>query len=258
MVHDLAALSYRQLDERANRLAHRLRALGVGPETPVGLCVERSLDMVVGLLGILKAGGAYVPLDPAYPPERLAWILEDALRGVAAPVLVTQEHLVERFRPEDRELPFRLVALDADSAALAAEKPRTERLPDLPGQGPDNLAYVIYTSGSTGRPKGVLIPHANAVRLFTATDRWFGFGPEDVWTIFHSYAFDFSVWEIWGALLHGGRLVVVPREVSLSPPAFYDLLATERVTVLDQTPSAFRQLVQLEEEEELGRCACAE
>ncbi len=237
------------MNARANQLARRLRALGVRTDTPVALAVERSLDMIVGILGILKAGGAYVPLDPAYPPERLAWMLEDALRDVAAPVLVTQAPLVERFLPAsaggEATVP-RLVFLD-DRAALAAES--AEDLPELPDAGPESLAYVIYTSGSTGRPKGVLVSHGSAGRLFTATERWFGFGPDDVWTLFHSYAFDFSVWEIWGALLYGGELVIVPREVSRSPQAFYELLATERVTVLSQTPLAFRQLVHLEGEE---------
>ncbi|HEV3076918.1 MAG TPA: amino acid adenylation domain-containing protein, partial [Thermoanaerobaculia bacterium] len=259
-VHEVEQVSYGRLDERANRLAHHLRALGVGPEVRVGLCVERSLDMLVGILGILKAGGAYVPLDPAYPPERLSWILEDALRGSAAPVLVTRQELAERFAgagagapPHDRPLPYRVVALDgaAERTALAAESAAAPAA--RPGMGPDCAAYVIYTSGSTGRPKGVVVTHGQVERLFAATRDLFAFGPEDVWTVFHSYAFDFSVWEIWGALLHGGRLVVVPREVSLAPPAFYELLATEGVTVLNQTPSVFRQLVEVDREEQEGR-----
>src|SRR6185295_9636152 len=118
---------------------------------------------------------------------------------------------------------------------------------------PDVLAYVIFTSGSTGQPKGVLITHRNVVRLFRATDHWFRFKPQDVWTLFHSYAFDFSVWEIWGALLYGGRLVVVPYQVSRSPEAFCELLSREQVTVLNQTPSAFRQLIQAEETVQLPR-----
>ncbi len=250
VVHDLETLTYRQLNERANQLARRLRALGVTTDTPVVLAVERSLDMIVGILGILKAGGAYVPLDPSYPQERLAWVLEDALRGVAAAVLVTTAPLLERFQAPaatGQAAAHRVVLLDADRAALAAES--AEDLPDLPGAGGESLAYVIYTSGSTGRPKGVLVSHASAVRLFTATEGWFGFGADDIWTVFHSFAFDFSVWEIWGALVHGGQLVIVPREVSRSPQAFYELLSSERVTVLNQTPLAFRQLVHLEAEE---------
>ncbi len=240
VIYELEELTYEKLNARANRLARRLRALGVGPEVPVGLCVERSVDTIVGLLGILKAGGAYVPLDPAYPRERLAYSLEDALSGSRAPVLVTQKHLAGLFGDD---LPFAVVRLDADRQLLAAESP--ENLDEE--VDPQSLAYVIYTSGSTGRPKGVQVTHADAVRLFTATEPWFGFGPGDVWTLFHSYAFDFSVWEIWGALAYGGRLVVVPREATLSPAVFYELLVTEKVTVLNQTPSAFRQLVQHEE-----------
>ncbi len=256
VVHEVKELTYRRLNERANRLAHRLRALGVGPESPVGLCVERSVDLIVGVLGILKAGGAYVPLDPAYPAERLAFTLEDAFSGSRAPVLVTQEKLVARFRPEGEEMSaitavYQVVRLDADRAALARESPE-----NLPVEiDPEQVAYVIYTSGSTGKPKGVPVPHANAVRLFSATHPWFGFGESDVWTMFHSAAFDFSVWEIWGALLHGGRLVVVPRETTLSPAAFLDLLATEGVTMLSQTPSAFRQLIRADEEETRGDLA---
>src|SRR5450631_2138744 len=120
---------------------------------------------------------------------------------------------------------------------------------DTPASGvrPENLAYVMYTSGSTGTPKGVMVEHRNVVRLFEATDAWFGFGQEDVWTLFHSYAFDFSVWEMWGALLYGGSVVVVPKAVSRDPEAFYRLLAAERVTLLSQTPSAFHHLIAVDE-----------
>jgi amino acid adenylation domain-containing protein len=242
VVYDIEELTYEQLNARANRLARRLRKLGVGPEVPVGLCVDRSLDTIVGLLGILKAGGAYVPLDPAYPKERLTYTLEDALSGSSAPVLVTQAKLAGLFGDD---LPFPVVRLDADRKSLLEENP--ENLED--GPEPGNLAYVIYTSGSTGKPKGVPVTHANVARLLTATEFWYGFGPDDVWTMFHSYAFDFSVWEIWGALVYGGKLVVVPRQATLSPGAFHELLETERVTVLNQTPSAFRQLVNYEEAE---------
>jgi amino acid adenylation domain-containing protein len=250
VVHELEELTYRRLNERANQLAHHLRRLGVGPETPVGLCVERSPDILVGILGILKAGGAYVPLDPSYPPERLSWILQDALTGSSATVLVTQARIAARFEVAF-EGAFHTIRLDEDRALLAGESVDNLAIE----VAPEHVAYVIYTSGSTGRPKGVPVPHGNAVRLFTATDPWFGFGPDDVWTLFHSFAFDFSVWEIWGALLYGGRVVVVPREVSLAPAAFLDLLASEGVTVLSQTPSAFRQVVQADEEEGGARLA---
>ncbi|MFE7838954.1 amino acid adenylation domain-containing protein [Streptomyces sp. NPDC057474] len=211
--HDGDHLTYAELDARANRLAHHLIEAGAGPGQLVALTLPRSLDLVVALLAVLKSGAAYLPLDPDYPPDRLARMLHDA-----RPVLV--------LGPET-------------TARDLSGHPDTD-----PGAAVDarHPAYVIYTSGSTGRPKGVVIPHANVVRLFSATDHWFGFGPDDVWTLFHSYAFDFSVWEIWGALLHGGRLVVVPYTVSRSPGDFLDLLARERVTVLNQTPTAFHQL----------------
>ncbi|MFV2116803.1 amino acid adenylation domain-containing protein, partial [Micromonospora sp. LOL_025] len=226
------SLTYRDLDARANRLAHHLREHGVGPDTLVAVCLERSPELVVALLAVLKAGGAYVPLDPGHPAERLTELLVDS-----APVTVLT-HAATR-AALDGLTAAPLVDLDAD-AHRWADRPGTD--PD-PGTRPDHLAYVIHTSGSTGRPKGVMVEHANVVRLFSATAGWFGFGPTDVWSLFHSFAFDFSVWEIWGALLHGGRLVIVPRLVSRSPADFHRLLCDEGVTVLNQTPSAFRSLI---------------
>jgi amino acid adenylation domain-containing protein len=228
-------LTYRELNSRANQLAHYLRKHGVGPETLVGICVERSLELVLAILGILKAGGAYVPLDPQYPKERLVFMLEDA----QARVLITQVQLAEKLGVHA----VRVVCLDQDWQDIARQS--QDNLQSF--TAPDNLVYVIYTSGSTGVPKGTLISHHNVLRLLYATQPSFHFSPKDVWTQFHSYAFDFSVWEIWGALLHGGRLVIVPFEVSRSPREFYELLCQEQVTVLNQTPSAFRQLMLAEE-----------
>ncbi|HYH82092.1 MAG TPA: amino acid adenylation domain-containing protein, partial [Longimicrobium sp.] len=227
-------LSYAGLDARAGRVAAALRRRGVGPEARVGICADRSLDLVVSLLAVLKAGAAYVPLDPAYPAERLGWIVADAGVRVA---LVQGGHGAE-LAGSGAEL------LEVEQLA---EEPEGEGSAALPAS-PDHLAYVIYTSGSTGRPKGVMIAHRQVARLFAATERWYAFGADDVWTLFHSFAFDFSVWEMWGALLHGGRLVVPSYEVSRTPGAFHALVRDAGVTVLCQTPSAFRQYVRVEGE----------
>jgi amino acid adenylation domain-containing protein len=272
VVDEGRSLTYRELDACANRLAHHLRRLGVGPDQLVAVCLDRCLDLVVGLLAVLKAGGAYLPLDPANPAERLSYMIDDA-----APVLLLT-HAATRAALPTAALPAAaLPAAALPAAALPAAALPAAALPAaaLPAAGragrdlpildldadrdawagwpadapPDSavtashLAYVIYTSGSTGRPKGVMVEHASVLRLLAATEKWFHFGADDVWTLFHSVAFDFSVWEIWGALGHGGRLVVVPQLTSRSPADFYQLLGAHGVTVLNQTPSAFRGLV---------------
>ncbi|MDJ1175086.1 non-ribosomal peptide synthetase [Roseofilum capinflatum] len=235
VVFEEERLTYHQLNCRANQLAHYLRSLGVEPEVLVGICVERSLSMIVGILGILKAGGAYVPIDPNSPAERSTFMLTDA--GIS--ILLTQEKLKSTIP----SLPDVAICLDTDWHQIA-QQATTNLTTSVTS---NSLAYIIYTSGSTGQPKGVLIQHDNVVRLFATTESWFGFNNNDVWTLFHSYAFDFSVWEIWGALLYGGCLVVVPYWISRSPKDFYELLCLHKVTVLNQTPSAFRQLIQVEE-----------
>ncbi|MGW7281847.1 amino acid adenylation domain-containing protein [Streptomyces sp. NPDC054844] len=222
------ALTYAELNARANRIAHALIANGAGPETLVGLCLERGIELIPALLGILKSGAAYLPLDPANPADRIAYIVHDA----QAPVVVTTRAHAQLFDGE-------LLLLDADEDLIAAQPDA-----DPAGAGsPENLIYTIYTSGSTGRPKGVALTHSNVVRLMDRGHEHFALTETDVWTLFHSYAFDFSVWEMWGALLHGGRLVVVPDSATRFPEEFLDLLVRERVTFLNQTPTAFRALV---------------
>jgi amino acid adenylation domain-containing protein/non-ribosomal peptide synthase protein (TIGR01720 family) len=229
------AISYGILNRRANQLARRLQKMSVGAESRAAICMERSLEMVIGLLGILKVGAAYLPIEPSTPKHRRDFMLEDA----SACVLLTDAPMTES------ELEGRTPTLRLDSAWRAFGK---ENDADLGLEiTPENLAYVIYTSGSTGLPKGVLITHSNVDRLFDATQSWFNFTEQDVWTCFHSFAFDFSVWEIWGALRYGSRLVIAPRLMTRSPEDFYRLLCEQSATVLNQTPSAFRQLVRAEE-----------
>ncbi|OOR17785.1 MULTISPECIES: non-ribosomal peptide synthetase [Bacillus cereus group] len=239
VMYEKERITYRELNERANQLAHYLQKKGIGHDSLVGLCVERSLGMIIGILGILKAGGAYVPLDPTYPEQRLQYILEDA----SIQLVVTQESLKGlKWLPEN----IKSICLDRDRDEIEQE---SKTLP-ISNVNPQHLAYVIYTSGSTGNPKGVMVEHHNVIRLFKSTECWYQFNEKDTWTLFHSYAFDFSVWEIWGALLYGGKLVVVPYWISRSPKDFYQLLVEEEVTVLNQTPSAFRQLIQVCEQED--------
>ena len=240
VVYQGVSLTYAQLNAQANRLARHLRMLGVGPDVLVGLCVERSVEMIVALLGVLKAGGAYVPLDPAYPAERLSYSLADS-----APIAVLVngfENLPPAVQDILQAAASPVVDLHRDANTWEHAEPDNLDIAAI-GLQPHHLAYIIYTSGSTGKPKGVMVQHDNVVRLLSATDHWYGFGQHDVWTLFHSYAFDFSVWEIWGALAYGGKLVVVPQEVTRSPLAFYELLCAQQVTVLNQTPSAFRALI---------------
>jgi amino acid adenylation domain-containing protein/FkbH-like protein/non-ribosomal peptide synthase protein (TIGR01720 family) len=233
---DGESLTYAELNAQANRLARQLVEQGIRPDTLVGLCLDRTNKLVVAILAILKAGGAYLPIDLAYPADRLAFMLEDA----QAPILLTETKLLQNLPPTRA----RVICVD-DIMAQPLQESEAGNLPPI--SGPDNLAYVIYTSGTTGKPKGSLITHRNVSRLFAATEHWYHFNEKDVWTLFHSCAFDFSVWEIWGALFYGGRIVVVPFMVSRSPESFYELLVKEKVTVLNQTPSAFRQLIQAEE-----------
>ncbi|WP_164002997.1 non-ribosomal peptide synthetase, partial [Pyxidicoccus caerfyrddinensis] len=221
-------LTYAELNRRANQLAHHLKGMGVGPEVRVGLCVERSLELVVSVLGILKAGGVYVPLDASYPLERLSWMKREA--GVA--VLVTQEKLAEEVA-EGSEL---LVCVDTEWATIARQP---ETSPSIQVSGA-NLAYVMFTSGSTGRPKGVGVPHRAVSRLVLGTD-FAHFGPEEVWLQLAPISFDASTLEVWGALLHGAKLVVYPA----GTPSLEDLgrtLGKAGITSLWLTAALFEQM----------------
>jgi amino acid adenylation domain-containing protein len=230
-------LTYQELDGRANRMAHALRRHGIEAGDLIGICLERSLELVTVLLAILKAGAAYVPLDPSYPIDRLAYMINDAKLSL---VIVSGNEFpagkdIQILHPEE----------------LLQHEFKHTAVPQAHATN-DDAAYVIYTSGSTGRPKGVVIPHRNVVNLLAATTDDFGLSSADTWTLFHSSAFDFSVWEIWGCLLTGGHLIVVPYWVSRSAEEFCDLLAKEHVTVLNQTPSAFAQLLEIDRDRPLA------
>ncbi|WP_098026280.1 non-ribosomal peptide synthetase [Streptomyces sp. st115] len=239
LTHDGDTLTYAELDARTNALARMLIAYGIGPEDRVALLLPRSSTLVEAVLAIAKTGAAYVPVDPAHPQDRIAWTLQDA-----APALVLTDTATVSGIPVTCTAPVLVLDEEPHSGSWRRQPhgPVTDAERTTPHHQ-DNAAYLIYTSGSTGRPKGVVVTGRNLARLFDATAED-AFGPDDVWTLFHSYAFDFSVWEMWGALLHGGRLVVVPHTVTRSPDDFLELLHHEGVTVLNQTPSACYQLTE--------------
>ncbi len=226
-------LTYAEINACANRLAHHLRGLGAGPDIPIGICMERSPDMVIAMLGILKADGAYVPLDPDYPKERLAFMLRDT----EARVLVTQHALLAQLPEYDGHV----VCLDRDAQDLdahSAADPPTAITPDA-------LAYIIYTSGSTGQPKGVMVPHRGVTRLVRDTD-YIELDASDCVAHMSNPSFDAATFEIWGALLNGSRLAVLRREIALDPPRLVTQLRRDRVTALFLTTALFNAIVRFQ------------
>ncbi|CAM4488417.1 non-ribosomal peptide synthetase [Paenibacillus tarimensis] len=228
-------MTYQELDQRSDRLAARLQGLGISRDKLVAVLLDRSAQMAVAALAVLKAGGAYVPIDPDYPEDRIAYTLEDS----GAEVLVTESRLKERLKLTGGSY----TVVEADDAELSREPSAGGHPVLVDHSSPEDLAYVIYTSGTTGRPKGVMIEHRNVVRLLFNDRFQFSFSEHDVWTMFHSFCFDFSVWEMYGALLYGGQLLIVDKEEAKDPAEFLRLLEREGVTVLNQTPSAFYRLV---------------
>jgi amino acid adenylation domain-containing protein len=230
------ALSYAELNARANGVAHRLLARGLPPSSIVAIWLDRTPEMMVAMLGVLKAGHTYLPLEATYPAARILQTLDDAKPAV----LITEQALAVSLAPMESCLMF--VAEEDGGAGNPESAGNPAVLVD-----PATPAYLIYTSGSTGKPKGVRVSHTNVLRLFDQTQAAFRFSEQDVWTMFHSFAFDFSVWEIWGALMTGAKLVLAPFETTRSPEEFYRLLSHARVTILNQTPSAFQLLSQVED-----------
>jgi len=225
------SITYNELNEKSNGLALILRDRGVEPDTIVGIMAEPCIEVIIGMLGILKAGGAYLSIDPDYPDERKQYMLKDS----NATVLLTSRNLSKNIAFEKEIIYFEDYK----------EKEGIHHSSFITHHS-DNLAYVIYTSGTTGKPKGSLITHQNVVRLM-ANDRFpFDFNERDVWTLFHSFCFDFSVWEMYGALLYGGQLVIIPRMTARSPGEFLNVLIAQKVTVLNQTPPAFYNLIREE------------
>ncbi|HEY9659034.1 MAG TPA: amino acid adenylation domain-containing protein, partial [Allocoleopsis sp.] len=222
-------ITYCELNQRANQLANYLKTLGVEPEMPVGICMQRSIEMIVGLLGILKAGGAYVPLDPSYPQERLAFMLEDA----QVPIFLTQSTL-EKQLPEHQA---QVVCIDRDWGEIAKQSQETP----VSCTNPAHLIYIIYTSGSTGKPKGVAVEH-HAVKRLVMDTNYIQIDPSDVIAQVSNCSFDAATFEIWGALVNGAQLVIIDKDIALAPRAFAELLCQKKITTLFLTTALFNLL----------------
>ncbi|MEK3804425.1 amino acid adenylation domain-containing protein [Bacillus sp. FSL K6-1234] len=229
---DQVTMDYKTLNEKANQVAHFLRSKGIDRESVVCLLFDRSIDMIVSILGVLKSGGAYLPIDPDYPTDRIQNTVIDSKAAFVLTHNGYGSHLT--FVSEEPVSVF-----DIGKEDIEKESKRNITSINLP----TDLAYVIYTSGSTGKPKGVMIEHESVVRLLINSKNPFHFSHQDKWTMFHSYCFDFSVWEMYGALLYGGTVIIVPKPTAQDPHLFLNLLENEKVTVLNQTPGAFYNLI---------------
>ncbi|MCB2311578.1 amino acid adenylation domain-containing protein [Clostridium tagluense] len=224
-------LTYRELNEKANRLARNLREKGVKPDSIVGIMVERSLEMIVGIMAILKAGGAYLPIDPNYPEDRINYMIDDSKTNI----ILTQSNFINK-------VVFNGVIIDLkDEDAYVQDIKNLDHINEQ-----KDLAYIIYTSGTTGKPKGTMIEHKNVVRLMFNDRMKFDFNEKDVWTMFHSYCFDFSVWEMYGALLYGGKLILISKNKARDTDEYLNILKEEKVTVLNQIPTPFYNLMNKE------------
>ena len=240
IIFEESSLTYRELNTKSNQLARVIRSYyltktgkNLRPDTLIGLFLEHSLEMIVSIIAVLKSGGTYVPIDTDFPQERIKYILKDA----QVDIVLIQGKFKSSLDQCNKNL--KLISIDKYNFADIA-------LDNLPRQNkPDDLSCVIYTSGTTGQPKGVMQTHHNVVRLFTATNNNFKFNKTDVWTLYHNYTFDFSIWEIWGALCYGGKLVIVSKQKRKNLLEFYILLIKYKITVINQTPEVFYQLLKL-------------
>ncbi|NOQ24125.1 MAG: amino acid adenylation domain-containing protein, partial [Bacteroidales bacterium] len=223
-------LSYQELNDKANVIANNLRENGISRDDIVIIFLDRSFETVFSMLGILKSGGAYLPIDPDYPKERIDFILNDS----QSKTIITNKDLSERIEFDGNIICVEEISISSHSFSNIESINK-----------PSDLSYIIYTSGTTGKPKGVMIEHRNVVRLFFNDKFQFDFSDKDVWTMFHSHCFDFSVWEMYGALLYGGKLIIIPKIVARDAVEYYNVLSKEKVTVLNQTPSAFYNLAQV-------------
>lgn len=234
VVYSNSQLTYHQLNYKANQLAHYLlKRFNIKPDDLIALCLKRNEFMIISILAVLKSGGAYVPLNPKIPLNRLNHIVQDA----NIKMILTNE----KYQDELEKIDKNLLTVDSEQVQKILISEPIENPQVMMSSA--HLAYVIYTSGSTGKPKGVLQQHNNVIRLFTATEDWYHFNDKDIWVLFHSYTFDFAVWEMWGALLYGGKLIIPTNEQIIDPNLFYDLCYQEGITVLNYTPKAFYQFL---------------